>query len=435
MKIDRITHEISHALLRLNVILRDLDLRSLRLLVYGLRHGAWTSIHGELFPNDVVLHREHGSNFLTTEPRPERRNVLVIDRSLPRFDRDAGSRATWQYIQLLVEMGYSVTVWGHDYLRREPYASLLESMGVKVLSGWTVAIGRWRTWVRRHVHELDFVVLHRPNVAQTYIDFFRKVTNARILYFGVDLRWLRNQRRFEVERQALFHSEAQYWRTIETRLIDMADCSYFYSEVEVTMALQQVPHAKVRALPLFLYKKLEQDVQGLGARRGLLFVGGFAHQPNVDGILWFVETILPLIQARLGKVMLKIVGAGPPAELCDKPGVELLGAVSDTELDSLYGEARIVVAPLRYGAGIKGKVVEALFQQVPLVTTTIGAEGLPESDSVLNVCNLPKEFAESVIELYLNDELWLARSSGINAYLAVHFSQDRARRILEEEMS
>jgi hypothetical protein len=94
-----------------------------------------------------------------------------------------------------------------------------------------------------------------------------------------------------------------------------------------------------------------------------------------------------------------------------------------------------VVAPLRYGAGIKGKVVEALFHQVPLVTTSIGSEGLPSPASVMDVCDLPSEFSDKVCSLYVDDALWTARTSNIKTYLAAHFSQDSARQTLEEVMS
>jgi glycosyltransferase involved in cell wall biosynthesis len=332
-------------------------------------------------------------------------------------------------------MGFSVTVWGHDCLRREPYASQLEAMGVRVLSGWTLALGRWRSWLKRHAHELHYEVLQRPNVAMFYIDYIRRETAARILYFGVDLRWLRNQRRHEVEGQSLFRTESKYWQAMESDLIRKADCSYFYSYVEVAMASKHVASAKVRALPLFLYKDHGEVVPSAGGRSGLIFIGGFAHQPNSDGIIWFVNAVLPLIQAHLGNVPLRIVGANPPPELHGRTGIELLGNVSDAQLSALYRATRVVVAPLRYGAGIKGKVVEALFHQVPLVTTTIGAEGLPVTNDVMDVCDMPIEFSERVNQLYVDDALWMQRASNTKTYLDKHFSPESARQTLQEVMS
>lgn len=434
MSAHRYTALLGYGFLRLCVALRELTLHHVRVLWHSLRHGGWRSLQDEMFPPDAVMAPAVDGRITAQSDGVRRKGILVIDRSLPRFDRDAGSRATWQYIQLLREMGFRVTVWGHDFLRREPYATLLEGMGVEVVSGGALVCGRWRGWIRARAATLDYVLIHRPNVAVAYIDFLRKATDARILYFGVDLRWLRNQRRHDVERDPFHLAEARYWQAIENRLVGMAHAAYFYSRAETDMMAQQVPGARVRTVPLFIFQGKTGEGLAHGKREGLLFVGGFAHQPNVDGILWFMNDIYPAVREQLGEVTLRVVGANPPEALRGRPGVVLAGAVSDAELQALYDRSRVVVAPLRYGAGIKGKVVEAVFQRVPLVTTTIGAEGMPEPEAVLEVSDLPHDFAAAVIQLYCDEDIWSARSSRMGAYVAEHFSATTARRVLEEDI-
>jgi glycosyltransferase involved in cell wall biosynthesis len=435
MSVHRYTALLGYGFLRLCVALRGLSFYHIRVLWHGLRHGGWKSLQDEIFPPDAVMPPVVGARPTTQPDGGQRKGILVIDRSLPRFDRDAGSRATWQYIRLLREMGFRVTVWGHDFLRREPYATMLEDMGVEVVSGGALVCGRWRGWVRARAATLDYVIIHRPNVAVAYVDFLRKATDARILYFGVDLRWLRNLRRHEVERDPFHLAEARYWQAIENRLVGMAHAAYFYSRAESDIVVQQVPDARVRTVPLFIFQGKAEEGRAFGDREGLIFVGGFAHQPNVDGILWFVNDIYPAVRERLGEVTLQVVGANPPEALRGRPGVVLAGAVSDAELQALYGRSRVVVAPLRYGAGIKGKVVEAVFQRVPLVTTTIGSEGMPEPEGVLEVRDQPNDFATAVIRLYRDEDLWSARSARMGAYVAEHFSAATARRVLEEDIS
>lgn len=423
---------LSYGFLRLCVILRDLNFYHVRMLWHSLRREGWRSIKDEIFPSDAVMTMglEDQPNTLSEGAQ---KTVLIIDRSLPRFDRDAGSRATWQYIRLLREMGFKVTVWGHDFLRREPYATMLEDMGVEVVAGTALACGRWRRWIRARAATLDYVIIHRPNVAVAYMNFLRKATDARIIYFGVDLRWLRNQRRYDVEGDPFYRAEARYWQTIENRLVGMADVSYFYSRAESEIVARQVPGARVRTVPLFIFQgKVDKGLAYMD-RAGLMFVGGFAHQPNVDGILWFVNEIYPEVRKQLGDVTLWVVGTNPPEALRGRPGLELTGAVSDAELQLLYDRSRVVVAPLRYGAGIKGKVVEALFQHVPLVTTTIGAEGMPEPEGVLEVCDLPHDFANAVIRIYSDRSLWLTLCASMEANAANHFSVATARRVLGED--
>ena len=434
MSVRRYASMVAYVLVRLCVAVREITPYHIRAVWHSLRHGGWKSLQDEIFQQDAVMAPAPVPRPLQAEGK-SRKGVLVIDRSLPRFDRDAGSRATWQYIRLLHEMGFRVTVWGHDFLRREPYATLLEDMGVEVVSGGTLVCGRWRSWVRARASTLDYVLIHRPNVAVAYMDFLQKETKARVLYFGVDLRWLRNQRRYEVERDPFHLAEARYWQAIENRLVGMAHSSYFYSCAESGIVTQQVPGARVRTVPLFIFQGTTAEEHTFDEREGLIFVGGFAHQPNVDGILWFVSEIYPAIREQLGEVTLRVVGANPPEALRRQPGVVLLGTVSDADLQALYDHSRVVVAPLRYGAGIKGKVVEAVFQHIPLVTTSIGAEGMPESEAVLEIHDHPHDFTASVIDLYCNGTAWAARSARMGNYVAEHFSVATARRILEQDVS
>ncbi len=143
MTIRHYTSMLGYIFVRIYVALREMTPYHLRAVCHSLRHGGWKPLQDEIFQQDAVMAPGLGMRPAQAEGQPCK-GVLVIDRSLPRFDRDAGSRATWQYIRLLHEMGFRVTVWGHDFLRREPYATLLENMGVEVLSGRSLVCGRWR---------------------------------------------------------------------------------------------------------------------------------------------------------------------------------------------------------------------------------------------------------------------------------------------------
>src|SRR5690606_22523285 len=118
------------------------------------------------------------------------------------------------------------------------------------------------------------------------------------------------------------------------------------------------------------------------------FVGGFGHAPNADGVGWFLSEVWPLVQDGAPGLRLMIVGADPAPEIlaqaCD--GVEIAGSVSEEALDAAYRRARLAIAPLRFGAGVKGKVLEALRHGVPCVTTTVGAQGL-EAAAALRVAD------------------------------------------------
>jgi glycosyltransferase involved in cell wall biosynthesis len=418
------------------LLVTALSPHNIRVLWHLLTHGGWSTIQDELSvyeqesPASPKIPLRHD-----TLPRQTSGVMLVIDRSLPRFDRDAGSRACWQYIQLSLSMGLRVIVWGHDFLRPEPYASMLEEMGAEVISGRKFTCGGWKKWIKANANAIDYVVIHRPNIAVRYIDYLKRNTHARIFYFGHDLRWLRNARRYKLEKDRFFLSESIYWKKIETRLVQQVDASYYFSTVESEEMNRLCPFSTIRVVPLFMVEEEPaRVVPPYNEREGLLFVGGFSHAPNVDGVLWFVDEILPELRRQLGPITLTVVGKNPPEKLIGMTGVELVGAVSEAELMRLYDHARVVVAPLRYGAGIKGKVVEAICRKLPTVTTPIGAEGLPAAASVLQIAENPEQFCKLVSKLYSDPTLWSQKSIGMSNYMVEHFSSSFARSMLENEL-
>ena len=140
-------------------------------------------------------------------------------------------------------------------------------------------------------------------------------------------------------------------------------------------------------------------------REGMLFVGGFAHPPNEDGVLWFAKEIFPLMRRQLPNLRFRIVGSKPTEKvlaLGQQEGIEVLGFVSDEKLHSLYQESRMVIVPLRYGAGVKGKVVEALHEGAAILTTPCGAEGIPGIEEVVAIEGEEREFAKTGALLYQN---------------------------------
>jgi glycosyltransferase involved in cell wall biosynthesis len=141
-------------------------------------------------------------------------------------------------------------------------------------------------------------------------------------------------------------------------------------------------------------------------REGLLFVGGFEHPPNSDAALSLVQEVMPLVWREL-EIGVGIVGADPPSEIeaLASPLVDVKGWVPD--LDPLLDSARALVAPLTYGAGLKGKVTQALAVGLPVVTTPVGAEGLDAIDGKhMLIGETPEELAERVLRVVRDDELW-----------------------------
>ena len=193
----------------------------------------------------------------------------------------------------------------------------------------------------------------------------------------------------------------------------------------------------------YVYEEFREKIpQDFEKREGLLFVGGFAHPPNADAVLWFVREVYPLIREDMEAVGKQppdfyIVGSRVTDEIqaLQQPGngVIIKGFVSEEELAWLYDTTRIVVVPLRYGAGVKGKVVEALYHGMAIITTSIGAEGINDGEHVMMIKDRPREFADAVAQLYQNPEQCLEMSRRTQEYVRRHYGVDAAWRVIQED--
>jgi len=382
------------------------------------------------------FHFRNGESVFKARDRSrDRKTILVIDHYVPQYDRDAGSRSTWQYLELFVAQGHQVKFLGDNFCRHEPYTSQLQKLGVEVLYGDFYA-RNWKTWLREVAAFIDLVYLHRPHITEKYLGFLDALRpRPRLLYFGHDLHFLRAKRQREIEGDTANRSRAEDWRRRELAIVDTVDVAFYPSAVEVELLKRERPNAAIKRLPLNIWPQPPQVVPGFGEREGLLFVGGFGHPPNLDGILWFIREVWPLVHRALPAVVLQVVGSNMPDTLRAQggDGIRVQGYLPDRELAALYRGVRVSVAPLRYGAGVKGKVLEALFHGVPVVTTPIGAEGIEGADAALRVCDGAPAFAAAVLECYLDEAHWSALSRAGRRLIEDHFSTAAVVRSIGED--
>ncbi|WP_312504018.1 glycosyltransferase [Lacrimispora sp.] len=329
--------------------------------------------------------------------------ILVVDHYVPTYDRDAGSKTTFQYLKMFIEKGYIVKFLGDNFLHEEPYSTALQQMGIEILYGKEYQAKIWN-WLKEHGNDIKVAYLNRPHIAAKYVDFLKDKTNIKMIYYGHDLHFLREGREYELTGNPKKRESSEYWKSVELRLMRKATVSYYPSYVEREAIHEIEPSIHVKAIVAYVYEKFLNHIpDDFEKREGLLFVGGFAHPPNADAVLWFAQEIFPLIREQL-PINFYIVGSKVTDEIkaLEQPGSGIIvkGFVSEEELASLYLNCRIVVVPLRYGAGVKGKVIEALYNGAPVVTTSIGAEGIPEADKVMVVRDEPAAFAGEVVSLY-----------------------------------
>ncbi|MCK7508778.1 MAG: glycosyltransferase family 4 protein [Desulfobacterales bacterium] len=165
----------------------------------------------------------------------------------------------------------------------------------------------------------------------------------------------------------------------------------------------------------------------INGRSGLLFVGNFNHPPNIDALLYFVEIILPIVKRTLPDIALNIVGNNPPKEILSLERKEIIVAGHVPSTEPYLRKARVSVAPLRYGAGMKGKIGEAMAHGLPVVTTSIGAEGMGlVSGETAFISDSPQEFAEYIITLCTDNSKWQSMASAARLLILDNYSPQKA---------
>lgn len=361
-----------------------------------------------------VLEEEHFENgcdvFLARDRGGRQKHVLVIDHYVPQYDKDAGSKTTFMYLKMLIAKGFHVTFLGDNFYRHEPYTAELQQLGVLVLYGPKYA-ENYKQWLLDNAAYFDVFYLNRPHITVKYIDLIKKAAKGKIIYYGHDFHYLRLRREYELSKNQELLRQADDWLEKELHIMRKTDMNYYPSAVECGEIHKIDPSIPVKAITAYVYDGFRDIRYTAAERSGLLFVGGFGHTPNADGVLWFVENVYPSVYEKTGAPFY-IVGSKAPKEITQitAKGVVVKGFVSEPELLHLYDSCRIAVVPLRYGAGVKGKVVEALYHGVPIVTTSVGAEGIPGLDGIAVIEDTAEKMINAICSLY-NDVAMLTDMS------------------------
>lgn len=392
-------------------------IKSRQVVNQGIFAGVWAD----------VLARDHylnGENAFRARDRAmHRKVVLVIDHYVPTPDRDAGSRTIMAHLHVLLQTGHVVKFWPHNQAYSPGYTEVLQGMGIEVLQGPGQA--PFETWIKEAGRELDVALVSRPDVAEDVILSIRRHSRARIVYYGHDLHFRRMHQQAEVTRDDSLLRRAEHMRQREYAIWRQADLSLYPSEEEAQIASALQPDAKIGSVVPYCFDTFAEP-RAATRQPCIIFVAGFAHTPNEDAVLWFVADILPSIRTAVPGVHLSIVGSNPTAQVRALASVDIAihANVTEAELAAAYDGARVAVVPLRCGAGVKLKVIEALRAGLPLVTTQAGAQGLPGLSQVVAVEDDAAAFSAAVVALLRDDAAWEKRSRQQVAFAQARFSRD-----------
>jgi GT2 family glycosyltransferase/glycosyltransferase involved in cell wall biosynthesis len=356
-----------------------------------------------------------------------RKLILVIDHYVPQPDQDAGSRSAMGIIDSLVDAGWVVKFWPHSRGYDEYYTPLLEKRGIEVLDNR--AVGDLTAWMKKNGEELDHVLAIRPDVAACAIPSLLESTGAFLSFYGVDLHFARMRRQAKLDGNPQGVIAADKMERLERRVWRNFDVVIYPSEEEAVVVREISPATDARGIVPFFFDKYPPRLSP-PQERTILFVAGFAHAPNVDAAKFLVENVLPDLQRKTGPLKIILAGSRPTAEVLAlaTTNVEVTGYISDASLEELYNRCRVAVAPLRFGAGVKGKVIEALSRGLPLVTTSIGAQGISGLAEIVPVHDDVSGIASALLSLLTDDAAWMAQSAAQMKFAQEFYSRDSMRK-------
>jgi len=364
-------------------------------------------------------------------PPGRKLSVLVVNGDLPMYDRMSGALRLRRYLELMVAEGHRVTFIARASHGQERYAEELRDLGVEVhpadfrrlrASGWAIrGVGfDLRLLLKRGRFDLAFLSFYYT--AEEYLSEIRAFSPAtRIIVDTVDVHHVRERRGAELTGDPKALAAAHLTRAREAAIYSQADLLVAVSEDDRHALRELAPD-----VPVEVMSNVHVDVPagpGFDERAGLVFVGNFTHTPNVDAILDFHANSWPLIAEALPDARLTIVGYAPTPEVVALEGERITVTGHVPEVTPFLDVARVSVAPLRFGGGVKGKIGEALMHGVPVVTTPIGAEGMDLCDGENALVAAPGEdFARAIVRLYRNRELWERVSEQGRSHIAERHS-------------
>jgi GT2 family glycosyltransferase len=363
----------------------------------------------------TVLQRDHlapspASVLAGRDRGPRERTILVIDSYVPMHDKEAGSNRLFQLVRGFVAAGQRVIFLADNLLGEQPYCGELQALGVEVLYHTPRDTRTWQEHLLRVLPLVDVAWICRPELCSKYLLFVRRNSAAAILYDMIDLHFLRLRREAEIRES----SDETAWRAqerLEVAAAGAADGTVVVTELERRI-MQEYDIENVAVVPT-VHDMVVRAPREMRETSGVLFIGGYNHTPNVDGAHWLVEAIMPLVWQQAPHIHVTLLGANPPPAVRGLAGdrVTVTGYLPDVE--PYFLAARVFVAPLRFGAGIKGKIGHSLSYALPTITTPVGAEGFRLVDGRnARIAATEYDFACAILDLYSDEAAWRQISAG-----------------------
>ena len=364
--------------------------------------------------------------------RKIRRRMLVIDSVTPTPDKDGGSLVMLEMLRAFQKDGWRISFIPEDNFAFLPDVTpRMQREGIEAIY-WPhyKSVSEFLT---ERGSEFDMVLISRVTVAARHMKTVRSLApRAKVIFNTVDLHFLREAREAALSGDAEGMRQSERTKAVELSMAAESEVVIVHSTAERDILQNEAPLAKVYVFPWVAQAR--QRPQDLAGRESVLFIGGFRHPPNVDAVNWLASDIWPRVRAAVPDAKLRIIGPDAPGSFSQfdgRDGVHLVGWVP--ELEPELERARLTVAPLRFGAGIKGKVISSISNGVPVVCTPIAAEGMGvRNGREVVVAGEAAELADAIIHLLSDDRRWKELSGSGLAFVRTHYSPEAALRRVRE---
>jgi len=391
----------------------------------------------EKWKYEFIKKSPNGVNLFYERDRSSgKKHIMVVDHYLPQIDKDAGSRTISNFLQALLDLGYVVHFLGENQNMEKHYQEYYQQKGIEVLYGHEFDFFNqsWQTYLKEHLNDIDAFLLSRSSACTPVLMFLKNNNYAgKIIYYGHDLGYLRQEKEAKLNNDKNIMRQAMQIKAAEDYMYQNADYALVISKEE-TEYLKKYITTPLKYVPPY-YFEIKPETIPFDKKQGLLFVGGFNHPPNQDAIRWFLDEIYGPIHEQ--GIKLTIVGSKMPDFIYEYKGqftlLDIMPDASDEELNDLYARIRIAIVPLRFGAGVKGKVIEAMSKGVPVVGTTVAFEGMPKGeDYIYEGTDTSQEFVDRILQVYHEPELWQQLSWFGKKYVAGNFNKEIMKKTFKE---
>ena len=345
------------------------------------------------------------------------KTILVIDSYVPSYDRESGSRRLFELLKMFKALNYHVIFATDNGMREEPYASKLQNLQIEVLytqPGYGRSI---ETQISDRLSLIDLAWICRPELNQKYAQIVRQQPEIKLVYDTIDLHYLRLKRAWELDSTNYTKEAWSEMHVLELQMAHEADLTITVTANEQEILQHQAVN-NVTVIPN-VHTPYQEEIADFANRSGILFIGSYNHLPNVDGVIWLCREIMPLVWQTNPDVKVTLLGNNPPPEVyaLESDRVTVTGYIDD--VSPYFLSHKLSVSPLRYGAGMKGKIGQSLEYALPVISTSIGTEGmnLVHGQHILEV-NGANEFAQQIIRLHSDANLWNLISSNASQAIA-----------------